>query len=103
MLHVLSQDPHIFTIVLTPTRELAIQISEKIAALGSSLNVTISLAVGGLDLIQQRLSLAKIPHFLVATPGRLRHHLESADPPVLKKVKYLVLDKADIAFNWIFN
>eukprot|EP01039_Chlorochromonas_danica_P000483 gene483-522_t len=96
LLHLLSMDPYgIFAVVLTPTRELAIQISEQVTALGASLPVSVGLAIGGMDLIDQRLQLSRRPHFLVATPGRLKHHLESADPPKLSKCQFLVLDEAD--------
>jgi ATP-dependent RNA helicase DDX49/DBP8 len=96
LLQVLSQDPYgIFALVLTPTRELAIQIAEQIAALGSSLSVTQCLAIGGLSIIEQGLQLAKRPHFVIATPGRLRHHLESCDPPNISRAQFLVLDEAD--------
>lgn len=96
MLQILSQDPYgIFALVLTPTRELAIQIAEQIAALGASLSVTVCLAIGGLNIIEQGIQLAKRPHFVIATPGRLRHHLESAQPPNIAKAQFLVLDEAD--------
>lgn len=96
MLHLLSMDPYgIFAIVLTPTRELAIQISEQISALGAALSVSVGLAIGGVDVIAQRLVLSRRPHFVIATPGRLRHHLDCADPPNLSKCRFLVLDEAD--------
>jgi ATP-dependent RNA helicase DDX49/DBP8 len=97
MMQILSQDPYgIFGLILTPTRELAIQIAEQIAALGSSLSVKVCLVIGGLNLTEQGLQLATRPHFVVATPGRLRHHLEaSACPPNISKAKFLVLDEAD--------
>jgi ATP-dependent RNA helicase DDX49/DBP8 len=92
----LSMDPFgVFAVILTPTRELAIQISEQICALGAGLSVSVALVIGGVDLIAQRLALSKRPHFIIATPGRLRHHFESADPPSVSKVRYLVLDEAD--------
>lgn len=96
ILQKLSEDPFgIFSLVLTPTRELAIQISEQIAALGSALGVTVCLVIGGLNHIEQGLKLSRKPHFVIATPGRLRQHLESSDPPNLLKTQYLVLDEAD--------
>jgi ATP-dependent RNA helicase DDX49/DBP8 len=46
---------------------------------------------------EQSLQLAKRPHVVIATPGRLRHHLEEGggDPPNLSRSAYLVLDEAD--------
>lgn len=92
----LSQDPYgIFAIVLTPTRELAIQISEQFSALGAAMSVRIALIIGGQNMMEQGSALSRRPHIVIATPGRLRHHLESADPPNLSKALYIVLDEAD--------
>ena len=96
ILQKLSEDPYgIFCIVVTPTRELAIQIAEQFEAIGAPVNVRVCLIIGGVDLMEQSTKLARRPHVVVGTPGRLRHHLEGADPPNLKKVKFLVLDEAD--------
>ena len=92
----LSQDPYgIFAIVLTPTRELAIQISEQFSALGAAMSVRTALVIGGQNMMEQGAALARRPHIVIATPGRLRHHLEGADPPNLSKALYIVLDEAD--------
>jgi ATP-dependent RNA helicase DDX49/DBP8 len=92
----LSQDPYgIFAIVLTPTRELAIQISEQFSALGAAMSVRTALVIGGQNMMEQGAALSRRPHIVIATPGRLRHHLESADPPNLGKALYIVLDEAD--------
>lgn len=94
-----SEDPMgIFGLVLTPTRELAMQIAEQFAALGANMNIRIALVVGGEDFIKQALELQNRPHFVIATPGRLADHiLNSGDEAVkgLRSVKYLVLDEAD--------
>jgi len=96
MLQILSQDQYgIFGLILTPTRELALQIAEQVAALGATLGVTICQTIGGFNIIGQSLQLAKRPHFVVATPGRLRQLLQSADPPNFSRTKFLVLDEAD--------
>jgi ATP-dependent RNA helicase DDX49/DBP8 len=99
MLHHLSFDPYgIFGLILTPTRELAKQIHEQVVALGSpTYRVSSCLAIGGLDATEQACQIARSPpHFLVATPGRLRILLQSADPPHLRRLcRYWVLDEAD--------
>mmetsp|Transcript_7872 Transcript_7872/g.15938 ORF Transcript_7872/g.15938 Transcript_7872/m.15938 type:complete len:533 (-) Transcript_7872:17-1615(-) len=92
----LSEDPYgIYALVLTPTRELAMQISEQVRAFGASFGVRVSLIIGGVNLIEQSLALSKRPHFVIATPGRMRHHLQSAQPPDISRAQYLVLDEAD--------
>jgi ATP-dependent RNA helicase DDX49/DBP8 len=96
MLHHLSADPYgIFAIILTPTRELGIQISEQIAAFGVPMGVRQALIIGGSNMTEQSIALNSRPHIVIATPGRLRHHLEGPSPPNLSRVQYLVLDEAD--------
>jgi ATP-dependent RNA helicase DDX47/RRP3 len=63
--------------VLTPTRELALQISEQFEALGSTISIECCVIVGGIDVIAQALMLTKKLHIIIATPGRLVDHLES--------------------------
>src|SRR5882757_8776404 len=67
----------LFACVLAPTRELAYQISQQFEALGSAMGVRCTVLVGGMDLMSQKVALAKKPHIVVATPGRLNDHLET--------------------------
>ncbi|EDO17298.1 hypothetical protein Kpol_1062p5 [Vanderwaltozyma polyspora DSM 70294] len=106
MLSQWSDDPSgMFGVVLTPTRELAIQIAEQFTALGSSMNIRVCLVVGGESIVKQALELQKKPHFIIATPGRLAHHILSSGEEVvggLSRVKYLVLDEADLILTQTF-
>ena len=96
ILQTLSEDPYgIYAVVLTPTRELAIQISEQFIAFGAPINIKVSLVIGGLNMTEQSLQLSRKPHIVIATPGRLRAHIMNGDAPTFKKVQYLVLDEAD--------
>ncbi|KAJ7179937.1 P-loop containing nucleoside triphosphate hydrolase protein [Mycena crocata] len=97
ILQKLSVDPYgIFALILTPTRELAFQISEQFAVLGGSLNVRTAVVVGGMDMMSQALELGNRPHIVVATPGRIVDHLRSSGGEWdLSRVKFLVLDEAD--------
>lgn len=96
MLNELSEDPYgIFGVVLTPTRELAMQISEQFAAFGTAISLKIALVIGGNSIVDQAVALNRRPHIVIATPGRLRHHIMSADPPNFRMTRYLVLDEAD--------
>ncbi|KAJ7368246.1 P-loop containing nucleoside triphosphate hydrolase protein [Mycena albidolilacea] len=97
ILQKLSVDPYgIFALVLTPTRELAFQISEQFAVLGGVLNVRTAVVVGGMDMMAQALELGNRPHIVVATPGRIVDHLKSSGGEWdLSRVKFLVLDEAD--------
>ncbi|XP_074866894.1 putative ATP-dependent RNA helicase DDX47 isoform X2 [Carettochelys insculpta] len=92
-----------FALVLTPTRELAFQISEQFEALGSSIGVQSAVIVGGIDMMSQALTLAKKPHVVIATPGRLIDHLENTKGFNLRALKYLVMDEADRILNMDFE
>jgi len=92
-----------FALILTPTRELAFQISEQFDALGSSVGVKCCVIVGGMDMMSQALVLAKKPHILIATPGRLVDHLENTKGFNLRALKYLVMDEADRILNMDFE
>ncbi|XP_071434291.1 probable ATP-dependent RNA helicase DDX49 isoform X2 [Pithys albifrons albifrons] len=90
VLQVLAEDPYgIFCLVLTPTRELASQIAEQFRVLGKPLGLRDCVVVGGLDMVAQALELARKPHVVVATPGRLADHLRSSTTFSLKKIRFL--------------
>ncbi|RUS16767.1 P-loop containing nucleoside triphosphate hydrolase protein [Endogone sp. FLAS-F59071] len=97
ILQKLSEDPYgVFALVLTPTRELAFQIAEQFRVLGKSINIKECVVVGGLDMMKQALELSRRPHVIIATPGRLRDHIQSSPEAVhLSRLRFLVLDEAD--------
>ncbi|KAI4388464.1 hypothetical protein MLD38_000786 [Melastoma candidum] len=98
ILHCLAKDPYgVFALVITPTRELAYQLTEQFRALGSSLHVRCSVIVGGMDMLTQAHALLSRPHVVISTPGRIKVLLEDNPdiPPVFSKTKFLVLDEAD--------
>ncbi|XP_017006975.2 ATP-dependent RNA helicase DDX47 [Drosophila takahashii] len=104
ILHALLENPQrYFALVLTPTRELAFQIGEQFEALGSSIGIKCCVVVGGMDMVAQGLQLAKKPHIIIATPGRLVDHLENMKGFNLKAIKYLVMDEADRILNMDFE
>ena len=81
-------------LVLTPTRELAAQIAERVQAYGQNLDVRHAVIFGGVSQRPQETALRAMPEVLVATPGRL---LDLIRQRVLRldKVTHLVLDEAD--------
>ncbi|KAK9131731.1 hypothetical protein Scep_011259 [Stephania cephalantha] len=104
ILHALLEDPQpFFACVLSPTRELAIQIAEQFEALGSVIGVKCAVLVGGIDMMDQQIKLGKRPHIVVGTPGRLVDHLTNTKGFSLQKLKYLVLDEADRLLNEDFE
>lgn len=84
-----------FAVIIAPTRELVFQIQETFDALGSAIGAVSIAIAGGVDSMAQAVALAKKPHVIVATPGRLVDHLENTKGFSLRSVKYLVLDEAD--------
>ena len=67
----LAEDPYgIFALVLTPTRELAIQIAEQFRIVGKPIHLKDCVVIGGRDMVEQGKDLAKKPHIVIATPGR---------------------------------
>lgn len=85
---------HIQALILTPTRELAIQITAEVKKLAASVQATVLAAYGGQDVDAQIKKLKKAPHIVVATPGRLLDHMRRGTIN-LGKINYLVLDEAD--------
>lgn len=85
---------NIKVLILTPTRELAIQIDESFAAYGKYTGLTHTVIFGGVSQLQQTNILRRGVDILVATPGRLLD-LISQGFIDLKYLKLFVLDEAD--------
>jgi ATP-dependent RNA helicase DDX49/DBP8 len=94
-----AQDPvGIFAVILTPTRELALQIFEQIKAISAPQSLKAILVTGGSDMRSQALALAQRPHIVVATPGRLADHILTSGADTiagLRRTRVVVLDEAD--------
>lgn len=73
----MDKPQELYALVLSPTRELAIQIAEQVEAVGSLIGVRCAVLVGGIDMMAQAISLAKRPHIIVGTPGRVVDHLSN--------------------------
>ena len=71
----LNQQKSFFALILSPTRELAVQISDQFEALGSGIGVRCAVLVGGVDMMSQSIALGKRPHVITGTPGRIVDHL----------------------------
>ncbi|HCG8442214.1 TPA: DEAD/DEAH box helicase [Vibrio parahaemolyticus] len=93
LLEKLSVNPEQKALILVPTRELAMQVSEAINQVGQVLELNAVCLCGGVDKEQQQQALATNPHILVATTGRL---VDLANNGLdLSNVHYLVFDEAD--------
>lgn len=85
---------HIRVLVLTPTRELAVQVAESVATYGKHLSFKSAVVYGGVKINPQMMKLRGGLDVLVATPGRLLD-LFSQNAVKFSQVETLVLDEAD--------
>ena len=69
----LEKPQPLFALVMSPTRELALQIAEQFEALGAGIGLRCAVLVGGIDIMAQAIALGKRPHVVVGTPGRVDH------------------------------
>ena len=81
-------------LILTPTRELAIQVEESVKVYAKHTNLRSLVVFGGVDIRTQTPSLMRGVEILVATPGRLLDHVEQRTLQ-LGQVQMLILDEAD--------
>lgn len=86
---------HVQALIVTPTRELALQITEEVEKLIAEMDGVDVLAVyGGQDVEKQLKKLKKHVQIVVGTPGRLLDHIRRGTVQ-LSQVRFLVLDEAD--------
>ncbi|MCH7548196.1 MAG: DEAD/DEAH box helicase [Candidatus Krumholzibacteriota bacterium] len=84
----------VHALILTPTRELALQIDASLRAYGRHLPLRTAVVLGGVPIGPQIRALSKKPDIVVATPGRLLD-LTSQGHLRLNSIEMLVLDEAD--------
>jgi superfamily II DNA/RNA helicase len=87
-----KKDPRV--LILLPTRELAHQVYSQLRLLVANTQYKAISILGGENFNDQAKALAKDPHFIVATPGRIADHLEQRHL-YLNGLELLVLDEAD--------
>jgi ATP-dependent RNA helicase DeaD len=82
------------SIVLTPTRELAVQVAIEVEKVGKYRHITVLPVYGGQPIEKQLRELRKGVHVVVGTPGRVIDHIRRGTLS-LKSVRFAVLDEAD--------
>jgi len=87
-------DRSVKALIVTPTRELALQIYEEIKSLKGNRRIKVATVYGGQSMERQFKDLEKGVDIVVGTPGRLLDHINRKTLD-LSKVQYLVLDEAD--------
>ncbi len=81
-------------LILTPTRELCKQVVKHCKQLAAFTHLEVNAITGGHDFKYQRAIFRKNPEVLVATPGRLKEHIERGSPD-FSDLEVLILDEAD--------
>lgn len=81
-------------LIIAPTRELAVQISDELHSLGRGLGITSVLCIGGANLQRQKMTLSQHPQFVIGTPGRLKELIQERVLH-LSQFRTVVLDEAD--------
>ncbi|XP_007529133.2 ATP-dependent RNA helicase DDX24 [Erinaceus europaeus] len=84
-------------LVLTPTRELAVQVKQHIDAVAKFTGIKTAILVGGMSTQKQQRMLNRHPEIVVATPGRLWELVKEKHPHLsnLRQLRCLVIDEAD--------
>jgi ATP-dependent RNA helicase RhlE len=96
-----NNSKHIRALVISPTRELAVQIEEEFTDYGKYTNLKSTCVFGGTSIEAQKSILRKGVDILIATPGRLLD-LRKQEVIHLDKVEVLVLDEADLMLDMGF-
>ena len=97
-----SEQGPIQGLIITPTRELAVQVAEEINTIGQFKKIKALPIYGGQDIERQIKSLKNRPQIIVATPGRLMDHMRRKLIR-LQNVAIVVLDEADEMLNMGFR
>ncbi len=89
-----SKDRGQKVLIITPTRELALQINEEIYGFTYGMGINKALCIGGMNTKKQRYELGLAPSFVIGTPGRLREFIEDRTLPI-SQFNNVVIDEAD--------
>ena len=85
-------------LILSPTRELTLQVANELNILKGEKNIVVTAIYGGQSIEKQKQQLKRVNHVIVGTPGRLMDHMRGKKLD-LSHVKYVVLDEADEMLN----
>lgn len=81
-------------LVVLPTRELALQVDEVLQKIGRDVGLRTAILIGGMAMGPQIVAIARKPHVIIATPGRLIDHMNQKKIK-LDNARIAVLDEAD--------
>ncbi|KAK5963191.1 RNA-dependent ATPase HCA4 PWA37_004899 [Arxiozyma heterogenica] len=89
-------------LVISPTRELAMQIYEVLTKIGAHMSFSAGLVIGGKDVKFESERISKI-NILIGTPGRILQHMDQAIGLTTSNLQMLVLDEADRCLDMGFK
>ena len=89
-------------LIITPTRELALQVFEVLKEIGFKHDFSAGLVIGGKSIKAEQLAIGKI-NIIVATPGRILQHLDQNHCMNCSNLKVLVFDEADRILDMGFS
>uniref|UniRef100_A0A1B6F8Y5 ATP-dependent RNA helicase n=1 Tax=Cuerna arida TaxID=1464854 RepID=A0A1B6F8Y5_9HEMI len=87
----------LWALILTPTRELAVQVKDHLVAALKYTDIKVLALVGGMSMQKQQRLLKRQPHIVIATPGRLWELISQGEPHLnnIEDIRYLVIDETD--------
>lgn len=87
----------LYALILTPTRELAVQIKDHLTKAAKYTDIKIAVVLGGMAAVKQERILSKGPEIVIATPGRLWELIQQGNPHLnqVDSIKYLAIDETD--------
>ncbi|XP_053983890.1 ATP-dependent RNA helicase DDX24 [Hylaeus volcanicus] len=91
-----TQKP-LYALILTPTRELSVQIKDHLTKAAKYTDIKIAVVLGGMAAVKQERILSKGPEIVIATPGRLWELIQQGNPHLnqVDSIKYLAIDETD--------
>ncbi|KAK8801136.1 hypothetical protein WA158_001906 [Blastocystis sp. Blastoise] len=97
-----SPEAGLGALVISPTRELALQIFDVLRTVGKNHSFSAGLVIGGKDFSEEQVRLFKM-NILVCTPGRILQHMEQSPNFNTDNVKMLVIDECDRCLDMGFK
>ncbi|KAF5307170.1 hypothetical protein FQR65_LT00686 [Abscondita terminalis] len=87
----------LYALILTPTRELAVQVKNHLVAAAKYTDIHVAVVLGGMAAVKQERILSKGPEIVVATPGRLWELIQEGNSHLsqVDSIKFLAIDETD--------
>ncbi|KAG5880257.1 hypothetical protein JTB14_027322 [Gonioctena quinquepunctata] len=87
----------LYALILTPTRELAMQVRSHLMTIAKYTGINVAVVVGGMAAVKQERVLNKGPEIVVATPGRLWELIQQGNPHLsqIDNIRFLAIDETD--------